>query len=200
MIAGVTLTSMIGYALTGWTPAYLIRIFDLNTLQVGNIVAPLLAIAGVASGLGGGWLANRMTARDGLWRQPWMIAILKTIALPFLIWFYLAGDAWMAVGVYFVAVLFQSSYLGPTFAVIQTLAPLKMRAVWAAITLLIINLIGLGLGPTMVGVLSDLFAPRFGNESLRYALLVVAAATPVAILCYWRAAVLMKHDYPKAAV
>lgn len=196
MIAGVTLTSMIGYALTGWTPAYLIRIFDLNTLQVGNIVAPLLALAGVASGLGGGWLANRMTARDGLWRQPWMIAVLKTAALPFLLWFYLAEGAVTAVGVYFIAVLFQSSYLGPTFAVIQTLAPLKMRAVWAAITLLIINLIGLGLGPTMVGVLSDQFAPHYGDESLRYALLVIAGITPFAILCYWRAAVLLKRDFP----
>ena len=199
LIAGVTLTSMIGYALTSWTPSYLIRIFELNTLQVGNIVAPLLAIAGVVSGLGGGWLANRLTARDGLYRQPWMIAVLKTLALPFLFWFYLAGDAWIAVGVYFIALLFQSSYLGPTFAVIQTLAPLRMRAVWAAITLLIINLIGLGLGPTMVGVLSDLFIPRFGDQSLRYALLVIAGFTPVAIACYWRAAVLLKRDFPRQA-
>ncbi|GMN13918.1 spinster family MFS transporter [Altererythrobacter sp. MTPC7] len=66
LVAGVTLTSMIGYALTGWTPAYLIRSFGLNTLQVGNIVAPLLAIAGVASGLGSGWLANRLSERYGL--------------------------------------------------------------------------------------------------------------------------------------
>ncbi|WP_284124464.1 spinster family MFS transporter [Parerythrobacter aestuarii] len=199
MIAGVTITSAIGYALTGFTPSYLQRSFELNTLQIGNIVAPLLAIAGVASGLGGGWLANRMTARDGLWRQPWMIAALKTIALPFLVWFYWADSAWIAVGVYFVALLFQSSYLGPTFAVIQTLAPLKMRAVWAAITLLIINLIGLGLGPTLTGVLSDMFAPQYGTESLRYALLVIASFTPVAIFCYWRASVLLKRDYPKAA-
>ena len=48
LIVGVTLTSMIGYALTGWTPAYLIRSFGLNTLQVGNFVAPLLAIAAAA--------------------------------------------------------------------------------------------------------------------------------------------------------
>ncbi len=197
MIAGVTLTSMIGYALTSWSPAFLIRIFDLSTLQVGNIVAPLLAVAGVASGLGGGWLANRLTARDGLWRQPWMIAVLKTIALPFLVWFYLSDNPFTAIGVYFVAVLFQSSYLGPSFAVIQTLAPLKMRAVWAAITLLAINLIGLGLGPTLVGVLSDLFMPHYGDQSLRYALVVIAAFTPLAILCYWRSAVLLKRDFPK---
>ncbi|UAB78869.1 MFS transporter [Erythrobacter sp. SCSIO 43205] len=192
LIAGVTLTSMIGYALTGWTPAYLIRSFNLNTLQVGNIVAPLLAIAGVASGLGSGWLANRLSDRFGLSAQPLMIAGLKTLALPFLIWFYLEQDAVWAVGAYFIAVLFQSCYLGPTFSLIQTLAPLRMRAVWAAVTLLIINLIGLGLGPTLVGVISDLFAQQYGDESLRYSLLVIASATPLAIFAYWRASVAMR--------
>lgn len=194
LVAGVTLTSMIGYALTGWTPAYLIRSFGLNTLQVGNIVAPLLAIAGVASGLGSGWLANRLAVTYGMKAQPLMIAGLKAIALPFLALFYLVESPWVAVGAYFVAVLFQSCYLGPTFAMIQTLAPLKMRAVWAAVTLLAINLIGLGIGPTLVGVFSDLLVPAYGDESLRYALLIIACFTPVAIFCYWRASVAMRHD------
>jgi len=189
LVAGVTLTSMIGYALTGWTPAYLIRSFGLNTLQVGNIVAPLLAIAGVASGLGSGWLANRLSERYGMKAQPLMIAGLKAIALPFLLYFYVAETAPLAIAVYFIAVLFQSCYLGPTFALIQTLAPLRMRAVWAAITLLVINLIGLGLGPTLVGVLSDYFAADYGEESLRQALLCIAAFTPVAVFCYWRSSV-----------
>ena len=204
LIIGVTLTSMIGYALTGWTPAYLIRSFGLNTLQIGNIVAPLLAIAGIASGLGSGWLANRLSDRYGLHTQPLMIAALKTIALPFLLWFYFAQVAAWAVGAYFIAVLFQSCYLGPTFALIQTLAPLRMRAVWAAVTLLIINLIGLGIGPTLVGVISDMFAPQYGEESLRYALLVIASFTPLAIFAYWRASVAMKaaaiSEEQKAAV
>ena len=125
--------------------------------------------------------------------QPLMIASLKLLALPFLLVFYLVEDAWVAVGVYFVAVLFQSCYLGPTFAMIQTLAPLRMRAVWAAVTLLVINLIGLGIGPTLVGVISDLFEPRFGDQSLRYSLLVIAAFTPVAIFFYWRASVVLRR-------
>jgi hypothetical protein len=68
-----------------------------------------------------------------------------------------------------------------------------MRAVWSAITLLVINLIGLGLGPTGIGILSDLLEPRFGQESLRYALLCGASLTPWAIFHYWRAAVLLKR-------
>ncbi|GMN13917.1 hypothetical protein [Altererythrobacter sp. MTPC7] len=125
-----------------------------------------------------------------------MIAGLKTIALPFLIWFYIAESAPLAIGCYFIAVLFQSCYLGPTFALIQTLAPLRMRAVWAAITLLVINLVGLGLGPTLVGILSDVFAPQYGEDSLRQALLVIAAATPLAIFCYWQASRCLARQQP----
>ena len=200
LISGVTLTSLIGYALTGWTPAYLIRSFGLNTFQLGNFVAPVLAVAGVAGGLGSGWLANRLAARYGLHMQSWMIAVLKSIALPFLIWFYLTQNIYVAVGAYGLAVLFQTCYLGPTFALIQTLAPMRMRAVWAAVTLLIINLIGLGLGPTAVGILSDALVPQYGEESLRYALLYVAALTPLAIFSYWRAGVHLKRQVPMKAV
>jgi hypothetical protein len=66
-------------------------------------------------------------------------------------------------------------YLGPTFAVAQGLARPHMRALVSAILLFIINLVGLGLGPQVVGVLSDLFKPGLGVESVRYALLVVVA-------------------------
>lgn len=200
LVAGVTLTSMIGYALTGWTPSYLIRSFQLTTLDVGNVVAPVLALGGIAGGLGSGWLANRLSERYGIRAQPLMIAGLKTVALPFLIWFYLADNAHMAVGVYFIALLFQSCYLGPTFACIQTLAPLRMRAVWAAITLLVINLVGLGIGPTMVGVVSDLLMPTYGEESLRYSLLSIGLLTPIAIFFYWMASrALARQAEAKAA-
>ena len=73
-----------------------------------------------------------------------------------------------------------------------------MRAVWAAVTLLIINLIGLGIGPTMVGVISDMLVPRFGEDSLRYSLLIIAAFTPVAIACYWRASVALRAKTPNS--
>jgi hypothetical protein len=69
---------------------------------------------------------------------------------------------------------------------------------WAAVTLLVINLIGLGIGPTAIGVLSDLYRPAFGEESLRYALLTGAAATPWAIWHYWRAGVHLKRSRPSS--
>ena len=64
-------------------------------------------------------------------------------------------------------------YLAPTFAAVQSLAEPGMRALAAALLLLVGNLVGLGLGPVLVGLISDVLQPAHGVESLRLALLVV---------------------------
>jgi MFS family permease len=194
LVLAVTITSMIGYGLAAFGPAYFIRSYKLDTATVGLVLGPLVATIGTISGVGGGIIADRWAKRRGLHVQSWLVAILKSIALPFLLGVYLAPSFATAVAVYAVAVLFQSSYLGPSFALLQGLAPVRLRAMWAAITLLTINLVGLGLGPTAIGLLSDLFAPRLGAaDGLRAALLIGAAATPWAIWHYWRAGVLLKR-------
>ncbi len=199
LVFGVTITSLIGYGLTFWGPPYYIRSFGLDTRQIALILAPLIMVAGIIGTVGGGKLADFCAQRWGLHSQSWMIAILKSIAFPFYISLYLFTDVYWALGAYAIALVLQSCYLGPTFALLQGLAPLKMRAVWAAITLLILNLIGLGLGPTAIGMLSDTFRPAFGEESLRYALLCGASLTPWAIFHYWRGGVLLRRHFEEAA-
>ena len=66
---------------------------------------------------------------------------------------------------------FAANYaMAPVFAMVQTLSPVNMRSVSSAIMMLFINLIGMGLGPLLVGVLSDLLTPRYGEEALSIAL------------------------------
>ena len=201
LVMGVTLTSLIGYAVSQFGPAFLQRSLGMSLRQISLIVAPLAAIVGVISGVGGGKLADWAGARWGLHAQAWLVAGLKVLAFPCAIGFYLSHSVTAGITLYIFYLLFASSYLGPTFALIQTLAPLRMRAMWAAVTLLVINLIGLGLGPTLVGVISDLMKPHVGEqESLRYALLIVVAAAPWTIFHYWRAGVLLKRRDAAAAV
>jgi hypothetical protein len=199
LVMGVTITSLIGYALTGWTPSYLIRSFGMTPGTVANYFAPLSLIAGTGGVLFSGKLADWLAKRRGLHTQAWMVGWLKLAAFPILILFYVLDDVYLAIGAYLVAHFLQSCYLGPTFALIQGLAPVKMRSVWAAITLLVINLIGLGLGPTMIGILSDYYAVRFdvGAESLRWALFTMILLTPWAIYHYWRAGTLLKQGAEK---
>lgn len=194
LIAGFTLTSTIGYGLTYWGPAYYQRSFGFTTLDISTIIAPVLAVGGIAGVVIGGTLANWCARRWGLWSQATMIAILKTIALPFAALLYFTESPWVGVGAYFVSILFASCYLGPTFALIQALAPLRMRALWAAITLFINNLIGLGIGPLAIGSLSDWLRPTYGEESLRWALLIGLMVTPWACFHYWRAGIALKRQ------
>lgn len=194
LVMAVTLTSLIGYATTSWGPSYLQRSLGFSVGQVALIIAPIAAILGSVSGIGGGRVADWAAKRWGIHAQSWMVALLKCAALPFSVLFFVTDVPAMAIGAYALHMLFSNSYLGPTFAMLQGLAPLRMRAMWAAITLLVINLIGLGLGPTLIGVLSDALVPYVGKtESLRWALVGVTAASPWAIYHYWRGGVILKR-------
>jgi hypothetical protein len=86
-------------------------------------------------------------------------------------------------------------YLGPTFAMTQTLVKPQMRATASAMLLFIINIIGMGLGPQAVGILSDLLSPAFEAESLRYALLFVVVGFAIwSVLHYALAARSIRED------
>jgi MFS family permease len=196
LVMAVTLTSMIGYGLTAWGPSFMVRSLGFSVREISLYVALPAGMAGAASAIFGGRLADRLARSHGLHAQALMVALLKTLALPFTLGFFLLGSPVAAIASYLAYVLLANSYLGPTFALIQGLAPVRLRALWAAITLLVINLIGLGLGPTLVGVISDLLKPSLGAESLRWAMLVFAAVTPWAIFHYWRAGVLLKRQTP----
>lgn len=194
LVMGVTITSLIGYGHTAFGPSFLIRTIGLDKLQIASIVAPVGAVCGTLSAVLGGWLANKAAERWGLHSQAWLVLAMKGVGLPLSFLFFASSDPWIAVPIYWASLILVNSYLGPTFALIQGLAPLRMRALWAAVTLLVINLIGLGLGPTMIGVISDALKPSLGDaEALRWAMLTFAAATPWALFHYWRAGVWLKR-------
>jgi MFS family permease len=193
LVAAVTITSLVGYSLTGWGPSFMQRSFGISVLQISLVIAPVATIFAAVSAILGGKLADRLSRSRGLYAQSRMVAVMKGIAFPLAMSFYFTSDVRIGLAAYCLALLFASSYLGPTFALLQGLAPVRLRALWAAITLLVINLVGLGLGPALVGWLSDAFRPSVGEESLRYALFCVGLMTPWAVFHYWRAGTLLKR-------
>lgn len=194
LVMAFTITSTIGYGHGAFGPSFLIRSFGFNKLQIATYIAPFMAVLIAVAAVVSGKLADRLAKTRGLHAQAYMVAILKTVALPFSVAFYLSTDVTMAIIFYFVGGFFAACYLGPTFALIQSEAPLRQRAMWAAIALFVNNLIGLGLGPPLVGWISDVLKPTYGQESLRYAMFFFAAITPWAIFHYWRAGVLLKRQ------
>ena len=85
-------------------------------------------------------------------------------------------------------------YQAPSLAITQGLATPAMRATAGAVLLFVINLIGLAVGPAVTGWLSDSLEPRFGAESLRYALLIVSMMLALAGFHFWRASRTLAED------
>jgi hypothetical protein len=135
--------------------------------------------------------------RDIRW-NVWVVGIAILLALPFALAFYLARDIGAAATVGLVPALLGGMYLGPSFALNQGLVSVHMRSVASAIILFIVNIIGLGLGPQTVGVLSDLLSAKYGSESLRYALLMLACVNIWTAFHYFMAGRTLQADLAKA--
>ncbi|MCP5432462.1 MAG: MFS transporter [Alphaproteobacteria bacterium] len=174
-IFGATCTSFVGSGAAQWLPAFLIRSYGLSTREAGLILGPVMAIFAATGVVFGGWLADRMSRRDLRW-PAWLIAGAKIVSVPLIGSFYFFHDLRIGLPIYCVGAIFGAFYFGPLQAMLQSLSPPRLRAMTAAILLLMINFIGLGLGPLFAGIVSDLLTPTLGKEALRYSLLIFSSA------------------------
>ncbi len=161
-----------GYGFTNWAPAFLIRVHEMSTGETATWLGLSIGIGGGAGAYLGGRLSDGLGARDVRWfmRIP---ALGAVASIPFYVLFLFSPDRIAALLFYLPAALLGGFYVGPTYAMTQGLAKLHMRALASAVLLFILNLVGLGLGPQTVGILNDLLADRFGNEAIRYSLLLI---------------------------
>ncbi len=193
VVAGTTLASFVGYGVVLWLPAFLVRSHGLKSGAVGTALALLFGVFGGVGTYMGGRLADRLAKHDLRW-NVWAVSAALLLALPFSLSFYLAQSTPVAFALSLVPALLGGMYLGPSFALNQGLVALRMRSVASAILLFVTNIIGLGLGPQTVGILSDLFSSRYGNESLRYALLSLACLNVWTAFHYFMASRTLQAD------
>ena len=177
MASGAALFAFAGYGAGAFTPIFLMRVHEFELAEAGTWLG---IIALVAGGLGtylGGALADRLARSELRWylRMP---AFASLLSIVFSCLLYAWPDGRTALVLSIPASVLGIMYLGPTFAMTQSLVRPEMRALAAAILLLIINAVGLGLGPWFVGSLSDALEPRFGVDAIRWAsLATVVVAT-----------------------
>ena len=108
------------------------------------------------------------------------------------------SDFTSALVIYLVPAFLGGFYLAPTFAMVQSLVRPEMRAVAAAICLFLLNIIGLGLGPQGVGILSDILSDEYGKESLRYSLMIFSLVNIWCAFHYFMAGKTLTNDIAKA--
>lgn len=161
-------SSLCGYGLALWTPSVLMRSFGLDLLSTGNFLASLFLIGGCAGVFAGGWLADRLGQGDRGWYAK-LPAIAWLITAPTFAAGLFASNLWIAWPLLLIPNALNILWLGPVTTAVQHLVPRPMRSTASASFLLINNLIGLGVGPLLMGRLSDVFKAAYGADSLRIA-------------------------------
>lgn len=190
---GATLGGFVGYGFVLWMPTFLMRSHGLTSTETGLALALLTGIVGGLGTFTAGRLADALASRDERWRV-WVVAAGKAGYVPFLAATFLMDDVRAALALYIIPAFFGGFYLAPTFAIIQSLVSLRMRALASSIMLFILNIIGLGFGPQLVGVLSDTFAPAYGDESLRVSLFILSFLNLWCATHYYLAGRSLKQD------
>ncbi|WP_120077264.1 spinster family MFS transporter [Aurantiacibacter odishensis] len=169
MAFGAAFSSMLGYGIGFWKPSFLIRSFELDLWGAALFTGGVLLIGGVTGMLAGGALADRLGS-NRKW-YPRLPAIAFIVGAPI----YAAGVLTDSLVAAFLLFLIPQGlnyvWFGPVLTAVQHLVEPRARATASAIFLLINNLIGLGGGIYALGLISDAYAPVYGDESLRISIL-----------------------------
>ncbi|MEM7098715.1 MAG: MFS transporter [Pseudomonadota bacterium] len=198
MAMGAATNAFAVYSMNNWTASFMIRSFDMTSGEVGTWLALILGLGGAIGLLLGGLLAERLAPRDTRWYM-WVPAIAAFVSVPFAILTFTAATPALALWFFVIPGFLATVYLGNTLAMVHGLVGLRMRALASAILFFVLNIIGLGLGPTTVGLISDAIAPEYGPDSVRYALLaVVPIASALSGLCFLGAARTLRGDLDQA--
>ena len=175
---GFALLAFSSYGTTSWIPTFFERTYGWEAADAGVIYGAIVAIFGTTGIVFGGWLADRI-ALSGQTASKMHVGVLAAV-----IWvltgavYPLAPSGTLAMILLAPTVFFVAMPFGVAPAAIQEMMPNAMRGQASAIYLFVVNLIGLGVGPSAVAWVTDF---GFGDESmLRYSLLIVATIAHVA--------------------
>lgn len=193
VVAAAACNTLGGYAFLTWGASFLRRVHAMPIGQVGLSLGLIVGIGGTFGAWLGGALADRLAARDPRW-YGWLSAIVSALHVPFGVGFLLApssGAALLSFVPFYVAA---QMYVGSMLAVTQGVVTPRMRATASAVVLFVLNLVGLGLGPLVVGALNDALAASHGALAIRYSLLAVIAVSALSVPLFVRAARYLPQD------
>ena len=170
MSVGSAFSSMMGYALFFWLPSFFVRSYGITLLEASLFYGAIILVGGLAGIWMGGWAADRFGQRNRA-----VYAYVPAIAFVATVPFYVGGVLSTSLALTFLLMLIPTAlglvWLGPVIAAIQHLVKAHMRATASAVFLFINNLIGIGAGTVLIGMLSDGLQGRYGNDALKYSIL-----------------------------
>lgn len=211
LLAGVTISTMISAGQGAFAAPYLLRgSFNITFSEVALIMGASAGIAGFVGTLMGGTLADKLSKRDIrlMLRVP---AFAYLLIAPTLAVAYSSDKLAVMIGLSLLGALGATVYLGPTFGALHNMVEPRMRATAVAITFLVVSLVGLGIGPVLVGAISDFAAATFydspvlckisseacgqaGFFGLRVAMVIASLLYLLPAFLYYRASLTLKDS------
>ena len=199
MCFGIAFASFVSYAKAAFQTKYLIALdptFDFQTLVI--ILGIMNGTTYAAGAFFGAKLADKWGSKD-IRAYGLLPAIAISLAIPVSLasWWVPSVGLHLMFGTVFLLLI--GFYLGPSFAIAQTLAPINMRAMSTALFFFILNMIGMGGGPTFAGWLMDVFGEGYTNvESIRYSLSVVTLVFIPSIIAFFVVSKVLPNDWSEA--
>ena len=199
MCFGIAFGSFVSYAKSAFQTKYLIILdpsFDFQTLVI--ILGVMNGTTYAAGAFFGARLADKWAKKD-VRAYGWLPAISISLALPvaLITWWVPSIEVHLVFATLFLLLI--GIYLGPSFAIAQTLAPIHMRAMSTALFFFILNMIALGGGPTFAGWIMDLFKESFNElESVRYAMTVTSMIFVPSVISFLVVAKVLPRDWKAA--
>ena len=197
MVVGGCFQALVGYSVLVWGPVYLVRVHGMSGTELGLGFGLIAGLSGAAGTTLGGLLNDRLVRRDPRWNL-WLPALASLAAFPFALPFYLSAERAPALAAFGVFYFLNNMYVGPMWSLAQGLVGPRMRAFAAATLLAVLNLVGQGVGPQLVGLANDAMAPSLGDEAIRYSLAVMAGMGLLAAVAFTLAARHLQADLAMA--
>lgn len=199
MCFGIAFGSFVSYAKGGFQTKFLVTLdpsFDFQTLVI------LLGIINGTTYAGGAFFGARLADKWGssdVRAYGWLPAIAISLCLPIGVLSWWAPTVEINLLFSTIFLLLIGIYLGPSFAIAQTLAPIHMRAMSTALFFFILNMIALGGGPTFAGWLIDVFAAYYNElDAMRYAMSVTAFIFILSIVSFLIVSKTLPKDWNEA--
>ena len=197
LVLAASVQSLSGYSMLVWGPAFLGRVHGMSGVEIGTWLGLIIGVAGCFGGYLGGKWTDRLGHSDVRWylRLP---AIQSLLGVPFVLGFTLLDNTAAALLCFIPFYFVGAMYVGPMLSMTQGLVQLRMRATASAILLFVLNMVGLGLGPVLVGSMNDTVFAVHGDHAIRYSLMVMGVVGGCASLLFWLASQHLQRDLERA--
>lgn len=186
-IAAMACFTFLVYASGAWLPVFFIRVYGMTTARIGAFSAVAVGLGGALGALGSGIACDALRVRIQDVESK-LLTIALCLAVPTALGTVLGANLAIAFSAMFLLNICIYAWLGPLVTLVQNEAPPDSRALAVAIGMAFSNVLSLGVGLPLVGLMSDALGPGYGAPAVGYALAIaIVAAAIIGAFSLWKA-------------